>query len=89
MKLNTFYLAKNALCIILINLLSLPLSAQLTESLYLSGKGTDDAVLWDFYCTTGQNSGKWTQIPVPSNWEFHGFGQFSYGHDTKRLNESG
>lgn len=89
MKLNTFYLAKNALCIILINLFSLPLSAQLTESLYLSGKGTDDAVLWDFYCTTGQNSGKWTQIPVPSNWEFHGFGQFSYGHDTKRLNESG
>lgn len=89
MKINTLYLAKNALCVILINLFCLPLSAQLTESLYLSGKGTDDAVLWDFYCTAGQNSGKWTQIPVPSNWEFHGFGQFNYGHDTKRLNESG
>ena len=45
--------------------------------------------MWDFYCTAGNNSGKWTQIPVPSNWEFHGFGQFTYGHDKKRLNESG
>ncbi len=62
---------------------------QSTESLYLSGKGTDDAVLWDFYCTAGHNSGKWTQIPVPSNWEFHGFGQFNYGHDKGRINESG
>lgn len=65
--------------------------SQQTESLYLSGKGTDDAVLWDFYCTKGNNSGRWTEIPVPSNWEFHGFGQFTYGHDKKenRLNESG
>jgi hypothetical protein len=63
--------------------------AQPTESVYLSGKGTDDAVLWDFYCTAGANSGKWTQIPVPSNWEFHGFGAFNYGHDKERLNESG
>jgi hypothetical protein len=62
-----------------------------TGVMYLSGKGTDDAVLWDFYCTAGQNSGKWAQIPVPSNWEFHGFGQFNYGHDRDgdRLNESG
>ncbi|MDR2679890.1 MAG: glycoside hydrolase family 2 [Tannerella sp.] len=60
-----------------------------TECIYLSGKGTDDAVLWDFYCTAGRNSGKWTQIPVPSNWEFHGFGQFNYGHDKERINESG
>lgn len=65
------------------------LLAQKTDVLYLSGKGTDDAVMWDFYCTAGNNSGKWTQIPVPSNWEFHGFGQFTYGHDKKRLNESG
>ncbi|MDR1524321.1 MAG: glycoside hydrolase family 2 [Tannerella sp.] len=60
-----------------------------TECIYLSGKGTDDAVLWDFYCTAGHHSGKWTQIPVPSNWEFHGFGQFNYGHDKERINESG
>lgn len=65
------------------------LSAQNTETQYLSGKGTDDAVMWDFYCTAGNNSGKWTQIPVPSNWEFHGFGQFTYGHDKDRINETG
>ena len=66
--------------------------AQTTETIYLSGKGTDDAVMWDFYCTDGRQSGEWKQIPVPSNWEFHGFGQFIYGHyaDPKeRLNESG
>ena len=66
--------------------------AQTTETIYLSGKGTDDAVMWDFYCTDGRQSGEWKQIPVPSNWEFHGFGQFTYGHyaDPKeRLNESG
>lgn len=46
---------------------------------YLSGKGADDAVLWDFYCTDGLNSGKWTKIRVPSCWETQGFGQFQYG----------
>lgn len=80
---------RNILYAIIMTLFSVSLSAQTTESLYLSGKGTDDAVMWDFYCTAGLNSGKWTQIPVPSNWEFHGFGQFNYGHDTKRVNESG
>jgi len=64
-------------------------SAQQTEALYLSGKGTDDAVLWDFYCTAGRKSGEWTKIPVPSNWEFHGFGEFDYGHNKERVNESG
>ncbi|MDR0395190.1 MAG: glycoside hydrolase family 2 [Tannerella sp.] len=63
--------------------------AQRTETLYLSGTGSDDTVLWDFFCTAGRGSGEWTQIPVPSNWEFHGFGQFTYGHDEKRINESG
>ena len=63
--------------------------SQQTETIFLSGKGTDDAVLWDFYCTAGRNSGKWSQIPVPSNWEFHGFGEFNYGHDKERINESG
>ncbi len=62
---------------------------QQTETLYLSGTGSDDTVLWDFYCTDGRNSGEWTKIPVPSNWEFQGFGQFTYGHDKERTNESG
>ncbi len=55
--------------------------AQKTEIQYLSGTGSDHTVNWDFFCTEGQNSGKWTQIPVPSNWELQGFGTYNYGHD--------
>lgn len=54
-------------------------SAQQTEKLYLSGTGNDDTVNWDFFCTAGANSGKWTIIPVPSNWELQGFGKYNYG----------
>ncbi|NDW09713.1 glycoside hydrolase family 2 TIM barrel-domain containing protein [Dysgonomonas sp. 520] len=46
---------------------------------YLSGKGSDDAVDWEFFCTDGRNSGKWTTIPVPSCWELQGFGTYQYG----------
>lgn len=62
-----------------------------TEVVYLSGKGVDDAVDWEFYCTGGNNSEKWTTIPVPSNWELHGFGKYNYGHakDEERGKESG
>ena len=55
-----------------------------TEVRYLSGTGTNDAVLWDFYCTEGRKSGVWTKIPVPSNWELHGFGNYQYGGDRQR-----
>ena len=40
-----------------------------TERQYLSGTGCDDMVQWDFMCTGGNNSGKWTKIGVPSCWE--------------------
>ena len=40
-----------------------------TERQYLSGRGCDDMVQWDFMCTGGNNSGKWTKIGVPSCWE--------------------
>jgi beta-galactosidase/beta-glucuronidase len=53
--------------------------AQTTEIQYLSGKGSDDAVDWEFFCTGGQNSGKWTTIKVPSCWELQGFGTYQYG----------
>lgn len=53
--------------------------AQQTEKLYLSGTGNDDTVNWEFFCTAGANSGKWTTIPVPSNWELQGFGKYDYG----------
>ena len=52
-----------------------------TEIRYLSGTGKDDGVLWDFFCTEGRNSGVWTKIPVPSNWELQGFGTYQYGGD--------
>ncbi|MBP1614249.1 MAG: lacZ 5 [Bacteroidetes bacterium] len=50
-----------------------------TETHYLSGHGADDMVQWDFFCTEGRNSGKWTKIGVPSCWELQGFGQYQYG----------
>jgi len=50
-----------------------------TQVRYLSGTGKDDGVLWDFYCTAGRRSGAWAKIPVPSNWEQHGFGAYNFG----------
>lgn len=40
-------------------------------------------------CTAGRNSGKWTKIPVPSNWEFQGFGNYTYGSEKEDSLESG
>jgi len=67
------------------------LFSQNTEFLYLSGKGNDNTVDWEFFCTEGRNSGKWTNIPVPSNWELQGFGKYNYGHakDSIRGKEKG
>ena len=50
-----------------------------TRRQYLSGTGCDDMVEWDFQCTDGCNSGKWTKIGVPSCWELQGFGTYQYG----------
>ena len=60
-------------------LLSLSLSAQQTETIYLSGSGLGDTKTWQFYCSEGMNSGKWSKIEVPSQWELHGFGEYCYG----------
>jgi len=61
----------------------LPVYAQKTSPAtiryYLSGHGADDMVQWDFFCTDGINSGKWTKIGVPSCWELQGFGKYQYG----------
>ena len=57
------------------------LSDDATFIQYLSGKGKDDMVDWDFYCSEGRNSGKWQTIGVPSCWEQEGFGTYNYGHD--------
>ncbi len=75
---------------ILINITALTsLHSQETEVMYLSGKGIDSAVEWDFFCTKGRQSGEWTTIPVPSNWELHGFGNYNYGHDMPKHDEQG
>ncbi|NDV63647.1 glycoside hydrolase family 2 TIM barrel-domain containing protein [Bacteroides sp. 224] len=55
------------------------LIGQVTETLYLSGKGLGDTKTWKFYCNEGMNSGKWTKIEVPSQWELQGFGEYCYG----------
>ncbi|NCB06576.1 MAG: beta-galactosidase [Bacteroidia bacterium] len=55
--------------------------AQKTEIKYLSGTDAAKTVDWNFFCTDGRNSGEWTKIPVPSNWELQGFGTYNYGHD--------
>lgn len=60
-----------------------PILAQETEIFYLSGKGYEDALDWDFYCTEGRKGGVWTTIPVPSCWELQGFGKYNYGHDAE------
>jgi hypothetical protein len=56
-------------------------SAQETERVYLSGRDKDQTVPWKFKCTTGAKSGKWTTIPVPSNWDVLGFGMLNYKKD--------
>lgn len=71
--------------IILIFIANYSVQAQKTEIQYLSGTGSDHTVNWDFFCTAGRNSGKWTQIPVPSNWELQGFGTYNYGHDKDEI----
>ena len=58
---------------------TLGVTAAETETLYLSGHGSDDAQPWDFYCTGGRSSGFWTKIAVPSCWEQQGFGTYDYG----------
>ena len=50
-----------------------------THRQYLSGTGCDDMVEWDFQCSDGRNSGKWTKIGVPSCWELQGYGTYQYG----------
>ncbi|MEK6481802.1 glycoside hydrolase family 2 TIM barrel-domain containing protein [Catalinimonas sp. 4WD22] len=51
------------------------------QRVYLSGRDAERTVDWEFKVTDGQNSGKWNTIPVPSNWELQGFGNYNYGRD--------
>jgi hypothetical protein len=51
------------------------------QRIYLSGHGKDDAIPWKFQCTTGAQSGFWTNISVPSCWDVKGFGTLNYYRD--------
>ncbi|MFD2571289.1 glycoside hydrolase family 2 TIM barrel-domain containing protein [Spirosoma soli] len=73
----------------LLLLLAHQVVAQKTEIKYLSGTGNDNTINWEFQCTRGRNSGQWTTIPVPSNWEFHGFGNYTYGYEKEDRDEAG
>ena len=77
--------------IILAGLLFLSISSlsQETEVHFLSGTDKDHSVEWEFMCTAGRNSGKWSKIPVPSNWEFMGFGNYTYGGEREDSSETG
>lgn len=74
---------RTALGILLLGVAGLSFGQQ-SQKVYLSGTDKDHTVSWDFFCNKGQHSGKWTKIPVPSNWEFQGFGQYSYGVENRR-----
>lgn len=63
--------------------------AQQTIVQYLSGRDKDHTVNWDFMCTKGRNSGKWSTIPVPSCWEMQGFGTYNYSQDVQNPDEQG
>lgn len=52
-----------------------------TSRLMLSGHGPDDAVDWDFQIDGGRRAGEKARIPVPSNWQQHGFGTYEYGNE--------
>ncbi len=66
-------------CFFALVLACLSAGAQQTQTLYLSGTGSDDTRTWQFRCSDGQNSGKWSTIEVPSQWELQGYGQYTYG----------
>lgn len=82
------------LIFIFCSLFALKINAQETEILYLSGIGVNDTKTWEFYCSAGMNSGKWSKIEVPSPWEQQGFGEYTYGRfylvkGTKPSDENG
>ncbi|HLL65386.1 MAG TPA: glycoside hydrolase family 2 TIM barrel-domain containing protein [Micromonosporaceae bacterium] len=56
-----------------------PAGPTATQTLLLSGADKDHAVAWEFMVTAGRNANVWSTIPVPSNWDFHGFGTYTSG----------
>ena len=80
---------KKILSFIFLVAITLSLHSQQTELYYLSGTDKDHTVTWDFFCTHGMNSGKWSTIQVPSHWEQEGYGSYLYGQVNRIANEQG
>lgn len=59
-----------------------------TQTIYLSGTDSEHTVPWEFYCTSGRNSGYWTKIETPSCWEQQGFGHYDYGRDYRTFGKN-
>ncbi|HEX8343353.1 MAG TPA: glycoside hydrolase family 2 TIM barrel-domain containing protein, partial [Actinoplanes sp.] len=53
--------------------------ATATQRQMLSGADAEHTVDWEFMVTAGRNANVWSTIPVPSNWDFHGFGTYTSG----------
>ena len=70
---------KKSLFFSIVFLLSISVWAQKTEIQFLSGTGLGSEKIWKFNCSEGRNSGKWSKIKVPSQWEIQGFGEYTYG----------
>ena len=70
---------KRVLILLSAGLFSLLHASPETRRVYLSGKGPSDAVEWDFQISAGRRAGERAKIPVPSQWEQHGFGDYDYG----------
>jgi beta-galactosidase/beta-glucuronidase len=77
------------LVVYIFSFIVIQLSGQPSEILYLSGTDKDNTVQWDFLCTHGMNSGVWSKINVPSNWELQGFGSYLYGNVNREQDEKG
>src|SRR5687768_7393426 len=70
-------------CLLLTVGLTTTALARETQRYYLSGRGIDDQVAWEFFCSAGLKSGRWTTIPVPACWDVLGFGKLAYGRPPK------
>ncbi len=78
---------KNLLLVFIATFISTALSAQETEKIWLSGTDFEHPKTWDFKVSAGNNSGKWSAIEVPSQWELQGFGEYTYGRWYKELEQ--
>ena len=79
---------KTVLFVVLASLTTIANAQSFTTQIqYLSGKGKDNMVEWDFFVSDGMQSDKWSKIGVPSCWELQGFGNYNYGFDEREKKE--